>query len=378
MIYVDHAATSPTHPKVVEAMLPFFTQSFGNPSSIHQFGRKTREVLNQAREAISQQIGVNEKEIIFTSGGTEADNTALLGVMLANRDKGNHLITTEIEHPAVLKTCQFLESIGFDVTYLPVNQYGRVSVEDVKKAVKEQTVLVSVMYGNNEVGTIQPIQEIGQFLHEQSIYFHTDAVQAFGINQLHAATLKIDLMSVSAHKFNGPKGIGFLYIKEGIPFTSFMHGGDQERKRRGGTENLPAIVGMVKAAKLAEKKREDNLQLYASFRQILLQTFKESGIRFVVNGDESHHLPHILNVSFLGVKAEVMLVNLDLAGIAASSGSACTAGASLPSHVLVSMFQNDTSRIESAIRFSFGYGNTEEEIHLVAKKTVEIVKRLQK
>lgn len=378
MIYVDHAATSPTHPKVVETMFPFFTETFGNPSSIHQIGRKTRGALDRARKEISQTIGADEKEIVFTSGGTEADNTALIGVMLANREKGKHLITTEIEHHAILHTCQFLEKEGFRVTYLPVDENGQVSVEDVKKAVTDETVLVSIMYGNNEVGTVQPIRKIGQFLKEKSIYFHSDAVQAFGTMPIDVDDLHIDLMSVSAHKFNGPKGVGFLYVRKGVIWTPFLHGGDQERKRRAGTENVPGIIGMAKAVQLASEQAASKRALFESFRQVFRQAFQESGIRYVQNGHDEQYLPHVLNVSFLGVKAEVMLVNLDLAGIAASSGSACTAGAVDPSHVLVSMFKEDQERINSAIRFSFGYGNTMEEIHFVAKKTVEIVKRLQK
>lgn len=376
-IYVDHAATSPTHPAVVEAMLPYFYESFGNPSSIHQFGRKTRQAIDEARAFLASTIRATEKEIIFTSGGTEADNLAMIGYASANKKKGKHIITTAIEHHALLHTCQHLEKKGFEVTYLKVAENGMISIEDLKSAVREDTILVSIMYGNNEVGTIQPILEIGQFLHEREVAFHTDAVQAYGIEEIDVNKMHIDFLSVSAHKINGPKGVGFLYAKNGKNIYPNVFGGDQERKRRAGTENVPGIVGMKEAAKIAFAERETKREQYIAFRNRMLAIFEEHELVYKINGDENDFLPHILNVSFQGIGVESLLVNLDLAGIAASSGSACTAGSLEPSHVLAAMFENDKERIMSAVRFSFGFGNTIEEIERVAEETVKIIRRIK-
>ncbi|MFD3449321.1 cysteine desulfurase family protein [Microbacteriaceae bacterium 4G12] len=374
-IYLDHAATSPTHPEVVEKMIPYMTEIFGNPSSIHSFGRESRHAVDEARRACARSIGAQPNEIIFTSGGTEADNLALLGVARENRHRGNHIITTAIEHHAILHTCKVLEKEGFTVTYLPVDETGRIRIEDLKAALTEQTILVSVMFGNNEVGTMQPVQEIGALLKEHNAYFHTDAVQAYGLVSIDVKELGIDLLSISAHKINGPKGIGFLYANQQVKFAPLVTGGDQERKRRAGTENVPGLVGLHHAAVLASKEREQKIQQYRAFKDIMISIFQQEGISFEVNGNAEHSLPHVLNVSFTGMDIEPFLVNLDLAGIAVSSGSACTAGSIDPSHVLVAMFGKESHKIRSSVRFSFGLGNTKEQVEKAAYETVKIMKR---
>lgn len=375
-VYVDHAATSPMHPQVIEKMMMVMTNEFGNPSSIHAFGRQARHVLDEARATIAASIGARRNEIIFTSGGTEADNTALIGVAQANQAKGKHIITTAIEHHAILHTSQYLEKSGFEVTYLPVNEAGLISVGDLQAALREDTILVSVMFGNNEVGTIQPIAEIGTILKEHQAYFHTDAVQAYGVILLDVAELGVDLLSVSAHKMNGPKGIGFLYVRDGVKLQPYTYGGEQERKRRAGTESVPAIAGFAEAVKIAEQTMVDKGQQYRGYKDRILAVFNQVGLQYELNGYLEQALPHVLNISFPGTNVESMLVNLDLAGIAASSGSACTAGSIEPSHVLVAMFGKQSERTKNSIRFSFGLHNTEAEIERVANETVKIVRRL--
>ncbi|EOW9529659.1 cysteine desulfurase family protein [Bacillus cytotoxicus] len=374
-IYLDHAATSKVHPEVVEKMIPYMTEMFGNPSSIHFYGRQARHAVDEARRACARSINANPNEIIFTSGGTEADNLALLGVTRANRHKGNHIITTKIEHHAILHTCEVLEREGFEVTYLPVDETGRVRLDDVKAALTDQTILVSVMFGNNEVGTVQPIAEIGELLKEHQAYFHTDAVQAYGLMKVDVQELGIDLLSISAHKINGPKGVGFLYASAQVKFEPLLTGGEQERKRRAGTENVPSIVGLGHAISLAEETREQKSAHYEEFKDIMISVFQKEDITFEVNGNVEYRLPHVLNVSFTGMNIEPFLVNLDLAGIAVSSGSACTAGSIDPSHVLVAMFGKDSDKIRSSVRFSFGLGNTKEQVEKAAYETVKIVKR---
>ncbi|AZV44514.1 cysteine desulfurase family protein [Peribacillus asahii] len=375
-IYLDHAATSPMHPNVIDKMMTVMKSEFGNPSSIHAFGRQARHVLDEARMSIAASIGAERNEIIFTSGGTEADNTALIGIAEANKARGKHIITTEIEHHAILHTSQYLEKEGFEVTYLPVNSEGLISVADVKAALREDTILVSIMYGNNEVGTIQSIADIGALLKEHQAYFHTDAVQAYGLVPIDVNALHIDLLSVSAHKINGPKGIGFLYVREGVKLQPHAHGGEQERKRRAGTESVPAIAGFAEAVKIAQQTMAEKVEKYRTFKEILLARFEEAGIQYQLNGSLEASLPHVLNISFPGTNVESMLVNLDLAGIAVSSGSACTAGSIDPSHVLVAMFGKNSERTKNSIRFSFGLNNTNEEIKQAADETVKIVSRL--
>lgn len=375
-IYLDHAATSPVHPDVVKRMIPLMSEVFGNPSSIHFFGRQSRQAVDEARAVVAASLGAKESEIIFTSGGTEADNIALIGTAMANRHRGRHIITSMIEHHAVLRACQYLEKQGFEVTYLPVDEQGSVSPADVKAALRDDTILVSIMFANNEVGVLQPIREIGELLKDHQAYFHTDAVQAYGLVPIRVNDYHIDSLSVSAHKINGPKGIGALYVRETVKLSPLFYGGEQERKRRAGTENVAGIVGFAKAVEIAQETMSDKQQEYRLLRETMLSIFAESGISYAVNGSEDRCLPHIVNVAFPGTNVESMLVNLDLAGIAASSGSACTAGSIDPSHVLVAMFGKESERIRSSVRFSFGLGNTKEQIAKAATETVKIVKRL--
>lgn len=377
-IYLDHAATSPMNGQVIEAMTTAMQEVFGNASSIHKAGREARKYLNDARELLAKSIGAQAGEIIFTSGGTEADNMAILGTVYARAKEGKHIITTQVEHHAVLHTCEKLERDGFEVTYLPVDQRGRVAVEDVQKALREDTILVTIMYGNNEVGTIQPIAEIGELLREHPATFHTDAVQAYGLERIDVNELQVDLLSVSAHKINGPKGVGFLYQKSGTPLASYALGGAQEKKRRAGTENIPAIIAFATAVQVANELREEKRSLYNHFKQIMLAVFSQQKLAFHVNGDEVHSLPHVLNISFAGMEVESFLVNLDMAGIYVSSGSACTAGSIDPSHVLVAMFGQSAEELRNSIRFSFGQGLTEKDIRDAAEKTAQIVKKLAK
>lgn len=377
-IYVDHAATSPIHPDVIQAMTEVMRNTFGNPSSIHSFGREARKLVDQAREVLAKSIGAGQTEIIFTSGGTEADNLAIFGVAESYKDQGKHIITTQVEHHAVLHSCQQLEKQGFEVTYLPVNKEGRISIEDFKNSLRDDTILVTIMYGNNEVGTIQPIKEIGEILKDHHAKFHTDAVQAFGVENINVRELNVDLLSVSSHKINGPKGMGFLYAKSNVKLSPRFFGGEQERKRRAGTENVPGIVGFQKALEIIQGKRENNRQKYLRFKEVLLTKLKEKQVQFYPNSPDKDVLPHILNISFPGVDVEALLVNLDLAGIAASSGSACTAGSIDPSHVLVAMFGKDSERIRNSIRFSFGLYNTEEQMKKVAEEMANILKRIVK
>ncbi|MEH7442284.1 cysteine desulfurase family protein [Bacillus sp. JJ1122] len=377
-IYLDHAATTPIHPEVLAVMVKVMEADFGNPSSIHHFGREARKILDDTRHELAVSIGTKANNIIFTSGGTEADNLAIIGYAENNRTKGKHIITSQIEHHAVLHSCEELEKRGFEVTYLPVDENGSVSVQTVAKALREDTILVTIMHGNNEVGTIQPIREIGELLSGHQAVFHTDAVQAYGIEKLRVDDLQVDLLSVSAHKINGPKGIGFLYIREGIKLARQVFGGEQERKRRAGTENVAAIAGFRKAVELSIKELESKRTDYKEFRNVFIDKLHTSGISFHQNGLLENSLPHILNLSFPGTNVEAMLVNLDLAGIAASSGSACTAGSIDPSHVLVAMFGKESDRLTNSIRFSFGLNNTRDQVEKAAEETAKIVQRLTK
>jgi cysteine desulfurase len=375
-IYVDHAATSPVHPSVADYMHEFMTSTFGNPSSIHSFGRKSRQALDEARESIAKSIGAKENEIIFTSGGTEADNLAILGIAMANKDRGTHIITTSIEHHAVLHTCRFLEKEGFEVTYLSVGEDGIIKLEDVKNALRDDTILVTMMLGNNEVGSLQPIEEVSLLLKGHQAYLHTDAVQAFGAIPVSVDHLRVDVLSISGHKINGPRGIGFLYVREGTKITSITYGGEQEKKRRAGTENVPGIIGLMHAIQISQQEIGVRKKEYEEYKQILFKTFENSGITYSVNGSQESCLPHIINIHFPGINVESFLVNLDLAGIAASSGSACTAGSIEPSHVLGAMYGNQSERSRASIRLSFGLGNTEEQIQTVADELVKIVQRI--
>lgn len=375
-IYVDHAATTPMHPAVIEMVTETMKKTFGNPSSIHSFGREARKIVDEARFGIAKSIGASETEIVFTSGGTEADNLAIFGAAEANMAKGNHIITTQIEHHAVLHACQELEKRGFEVTYLPVDETGAISLFDFQQALRDDTILVTIMSGNNEVGTIQPIAEIGTLLSSHQALFHTDAVQAYGVEKLDVHELKVDLLSASAHKINGPKGIGFLYMKSGLKLSPRLFGGEQERKRRAGTENVPAIAGFLQASLLAQEQIHAKKQQYLQFKHTLLSELEAGNIDFHLNGQLEKSLPHVINISFPSTNVEALLVNLDLAGIAASSGSACTAGSIEPSHVLVAMFGEGSAKLTNSIRFSFGLDNTEEQIKRVGEEMVNIVRRL--
>jgi cysteine desulfurase len=375
-IYVDHAATSPIHPSVAEVMLEVMKNTFGNPSSIHSYGREARKVIDESRMTLAKSIGAKPNEVIITSGGTEADNYAIVGIAESYQHQGKHIITTQIEHHAVLHTCQQLEKRGFDVTYLTVNEVGEISLKELNDAIREDTILVSIMYGNNEVGTMQPIKEISELLKSSNALFHTDAVQAYGIIPIDVYELGIDLMSVSAHKLNGPKGIGFLYAREGVSLAPRFFGGEQERKRRPGTENVAAIAGFKQAVSIAQDDMFEKQKQFVHYKKMFIKRLEESSISFHQNGLLEKSLPHVLNLSFPGTDVEAMLVNLDLAGIAASSGSACTAGSIDPSHVLVAMHGKDSERIRNSIRFSFGLYNTENEIIHIANEVAKIVKRL--
>lgn len=371
-IYLDHAATSPMHPEVAETFSEALLTVFGNPSSIHGTGRTARKTLDDARRVFAASIHADDPEIIFTSGGTEADNMAIFGT--AAKKDGKHIITSQIEHHAVLHACEKLEREGYEVTYLPVDEKGQVRAEDVKKALRDDTILVTIMLGNNEVGTVQPIAEIGELLKDTDVTFHTDAVQAYGVLPIDVEALNVDLLSVSAHKLNGPKGIGFLYQRKGTPLSPILFGGEQERKRRAGTENVPAIAAFAKAVEISLATMDERAAAYSNYKQIFKSVLTNEGIEFSENG--GNQMPHVLNLSLPGIDIESFLVNLDIAGVAASSGSACTAGSIDPSHVLVAMFGEKAEQLRNSIRFSFGIGLTEQQITEAAEMTAQISKRL--
>jgi len=377
-IYLDHAATTPMAEEVVEAMTPVYSEVFGNPSSIHSFGRKARQLMDNARRTVAESIHSNEKNIIFTSGATEANNLALIGTARANCYKGKHIITTKQEHHAVLHATEYLEKEGFDVTYLPVYSDGKISINDLKDALSDETILVSIMYVNNETGVIQPINDIAGVLKDSKAYFHTDAVQAFGLMNIDVQTLGVDLLSVSSHKINGPNGIGFLYAKEDVPIEPQFYGGEQERKKRPGTENIAGIVGFQKAIELVMENKDKRRKTYEGFREAFINVLRDEDIDFKINGDRGSIIASTLNISFPGVNVETLLMSFDLDGIAASSGSACTAGSIEPSHVLVAMYGKDTDRTKNSVRFSFGIHNTMEDIEEAAARIAKIVNRLTK
>lgn len=377
-IYLDHAATSPVHPIVIEKMVQSMNRIYGNPSSIHSIGRDARKELDQSREILAKSIGAKEQEIILTAGGTEADNLAIFGTAYARKNEGNHIITSQIEHHAVLHACQKLEKDGFEVTYLPVNENGVISIDDVKRALRDDTILVTLIFGNNEVGTLQPIKEIGDLLKDHLASFHTDAVQAYGLVPLSVDELHVDLLSVSSHKINGPKGIGFLFQKKGTKLSPQLFGGQQEKKRRAGTENVPATIAFAEAVKISEQTIVEKVETYKQFKETMIEILENEEIQFKLNGHEKFALPHILNISFPHTDVESLLVNLDMEGLAVSSGSACTAGSIDPSHVLVAMYGEKAEELRNSIRFSFGYGLTIQDIEEAAKKTAKVVKRLVK
>lgn len=369
-VYLDHAATTPMHPEVIEVMTETMKRNFGNASSIHQIGRESRGLVEEARRTFAESIHARPQEIVITSGGTESDNMAVLKTAEKFKDKGKHIITTAVEHPAVLQPMQYLEEAGFDITYLPVNAEGEVTALQVKEALREDTILVSVMYGNNEIGSLMPIQEIGRYLKETApeVVFHTDAVQAYGTEDIDVSDQNIDLLSVSAHKINGPKGIGFLYINDALTIPRLIMGGEQENNKRAGTENIPAIAGFKKAVELRMAGKQDLRESYSYFKKLFVNKLEETGIDFQVNGTMEKSLPHILSVHLKGVPADKLLIHLDLARIAVSTGSACSAGNVDPSHVLIALYNETHPAVEETIRVSFGQGVTEEAIVKTVKK----------
>lgn len=375
-VYLDHSATTPVDPEVAELMMTYYTTKFGNPSSIHSFGREAKKALEDARQQVADLIGAKPEEITFTSGGTEADNMAIIGAALANKKKGNHIITSAIEHHAVLDTCHYLEKQGFKVTVLPVDEDGLVKAADLEQALTPETILVTLMHANNEVGSIQPIVEIGKLLKGRGIIFHTDAVQSLGKIPVNVDDLGVDLLTASAHKIYGPKGVGCLYIRKGTRIQALVHGGGQERKRRSGTENTPGIIGFGKACVLAGQRMEEDTKHLLKLRDKLMNGILDSIPDVKVNGHATQRIPNNVNVSIRYVEGESLLLSLDMQGIAASSGSACTSGSLDPSHVLLAMgICHEIAH--GSLRFSLGRGNTEEDIDYVLEKLPAIVERLR-
>jgi cysteine desulfurase len=375
-VYMDHAATTYMKEEVIEEMKPYLIEYFGNPSSIYQISRKTKMALDESRMRIAQAINANIDEIYFTAGGSESDNWALKGVALANKNKGNHIITTVIEHHAVLHSCEYLEKLGFQITYLPVNEFGAVDVEDVKKAITNKTILVSVMFANNEIGTIQPIGEIGSICREKGIVFHTDGVQAVGSVPIDVKNMNIDMLSMASHKFYGPKGIGALYIKKGVRIDNLIHGGAQERAKRAGTENVMGIVGMGKAIEIAEKNIKEERKRLSNLRDKMIKELLNIPESKLNGAEGQERLPGNVNVSFNLVDGDTLLMSLDSEGIYASSGSACSAGALEASHVLMAIgLQKDIAK--GSLRLTLGYKTTEEDVDYVIKSVKEAVSRIR-
>jgi cysteine desulfurase len=375
-IYLDYAATTPVRPEVVEAMLPYYTDFWGNPSSIYACGQEARKGLEEARGKIAALIGAREEEIVFTSGGTEADNNAIEGVCFANANKENHIITTAIEHHAVLMTCRFMEKRGFSVTFLPVDKYGLVDPDTVKKAITPKTVLISIMHANNEIGTIQPIAEIGKIAREAGIYFHIDAVQTVGHIPVKVNDLGVDLLALSAHKFYGPKGVGVLYIRKGTKLVPFVHGGEQERGRRGSTENVAGAVGLGRAAELAGEELDSEMKRLTSLRNKLIDGVLTRVPGSYLNGHPSIRLPNNTNFSFDYVEGESILLNLDHDGICVSTGSACTSSSAEPSHVLLACGLPPLMA-HSSIRMSMGKWTEEADIDTVFEVLPPIIEKLR-
>ena len=383
IVYLDHAGTTPMDPRVLEAMMPFFSQRYGNPSSIHTVGQEARYALDESRERVARVLDCRAREVVFTGGGTESDNAAIHGVASALQETGNHVITCSAEHHAVLHACQHLEGLGFDVTYLPVDAYGMVHPDAVYDAITDRTTLVSVMYANNEVGTVNPISEISEMVHrragelERTIVMHTDAVQAAGFLDLNVGRLGVDMLSLSGHKFYGPKGTGVLYIRRGTPFLPLLLGGGQERERRAGTENIPGNVGVSVALELADAQREASSAHCVNLRDRIIEAVSEGVPASRLNGHQTHRLPNNANFSFEGVEGEPILLGLDMAGIAASSGSACSSGSLEPSHVLLALGQSaDLAR--GSLRLTLGTGNTEQEVEYMLKVLIGLVEQLRR
>lgn len=375
-IYMDYAATTPVHPDVLEAMKPYFSGMFGNPSSIHFYGREAKKAIDSSRDRIAASIGARSEEIVFTSGGTESDNFALTGIALANQKRGNHIVSTPIEHHAVVNSLEFLKKKGIDVTYVPVDGAGLVDPEDIRKALTEKTVLVSVMHANNEIGTIQPIAEIGRICREKGVYFHTDAVQTFGHMPINVNELHVDLMSTSAHKLYGPKGVGMLYIRKGTKIIPYLYGGEQERGLRASTENVPGIVGFAKAVEIASVEMESTDIKISLLRDRMIKGILSKIGDSRLNGHPVKRLSNNVNVSIKYIEGESMLLRLDMEGVAASTGSACSSGSLEPSHVLLGIGLSP-DMAHSSLRFSFGRWTTQEEVDRVLEILPGIVSKLR-
>ncbi len=371
MIYLDNAATTAVRPEVVDAMLPYYRTNYSNPSGVYGFAGKNKNVISDARDVIASVINAKGDEIYFTSGGSESDNWALKGIAWAYRNKGRHIITTKIEHHAILHSCDWLEKEGYDITYIDVDEAGVVRLDKLETAIREDTILISVMFANNEIGTIQPVKEIGRIAHMHGVLFHTDAVQAFGQIPIDVNDMNIDMLSASSHKFNGPKGTGFLYIKSGIRLDSIIHGGGQERGRRAGTENVPAIVGMKTAAELAATTMTKRIEYEKKLRNYMIKRIMSEIPYARVNGSMNDRLPGNVNMGFQFVEGETVLIMLDMEDICASAGSACSSGSIDPSHVLMAIgLPEEIAR--GSVRFTIGYENTMEEID----RTVDVLKRI--
>lgn len=376
LIYLDHAATTAVHPDVLKEMLPYFTDKFGNPSSVYGFAANNKNKLTEARETIAGALGAKPEEIYFTAGGSESDNWALKCTAEAYGVHGGHIITTKIEHHAILHTCKYLQNRGYDVTYLDVDENGLVDLNTLEAAIRPDTFLISIMFANNEIGTIEPIKEIGEIAHRHGILFHTDAVQAFGQIPIHVDEMNIDMLSASGHKFNGPKGIGFLYIKKGLKLKSFIHGGQQERGRRAGTENVPGIVGIAKACEIVMAEMEERMKKETELRDYLIERILKEIPYTRLNGHSKKRLPNNVNISFQFVEGESILIMLDMAGICASSGSACTSGSVDPSHVLLAIgLPHEIAH--GSLRLTIGYENTKEEMDTVVDNLKRIITNLR-
>lgn len=375
-IYMDYSATTYTKPEVLEEMLPYFTQFYGNPSSIYSISRDTKKAIDKSRDRVAKAINAGRDEIYFTGGGSEADNWALKGIAFANRNKGNHIITTSIEHHAILHTCEFLKKQGFEITYLPVDEYGLINLEDLKKAITDKTILVSVMFANNEIGTIEPIKEIGQICKERNVFFHTDAVQAVGNVPIDVKEMNIDLLSMAAHKFYGPKGVGALYIRKGIRMDNLIHGGGQERARRAGTENVAGIVGIGKAIELATENIEEHSKRLTVLRDKLIEGLLKIPYTRLNGPVGEKRLPGNANVCFKFIEGESILLSLDFEGICASSGSACTSGSLDPSHVLLAIGL-PAEIAHGSLRLTLGDGTTEEDVDFALQVIPGIIQRLR-
>lgn len=375
-IYFDHAATTSTRKEVVDTMIPYFTEDFGNPSSIYKLARKNKQAIDESREKVAKYLGADFREIYFTSGGTESDNWAIKGIAESYKNKGNHIITSSVEHHAVLHTCQYLESKGYEVTYLPVDEYGQVNPDDVAKAIKDTTILISIMYANNEIGTIQPIEEIGRIAKEKGIIFHTDAVQAVGHIPIDVHKANVDLLSLSGHKFHGPKGVGALFVRKGVKIKPILHGGAQERNRRGGTENVPAIVGLAAALELAINEMEENNKKMLELRDYIINGIMDKIDHVKLNGHPTNRLPNNINFTFDFIEGESLLLLLDMKGIYGSSGSACTSGSLDPSHVLLAIGLPH-ERAHGSLRITIGDENTKKEADYFLEVLPPIVQRLR-